>query len=115
MNELNITQSAIETLNCHHKARQRAAGSRSMAIVGVVASGNLEVLVERVLPDTDCQVEINTAARGFGAVWEAVVADFVEQRSPGGLKLSINDGGARPDIVALRLAQAVRLIEEEEK
>jgi malonate decarboxylase delta subunit len=48
-------------------------------------------------------------------VWEAVVADFVERRSPGGLRLSINDGGARPDTVALRLAQAVRLIEEEER
>ena len=74
----------------------------------MVASGNLEVLVERVLPDTECQVEISTAAEGFGAVWGAVVADFVERHSPGGLKLSINDGGARPDTVALRLAQAVR-------
>jgi malonate decarboxylase delta subunit len=47
-------------------------------------------------------------------VWKAVFADFVERRSPGGLKLSINDGGARPDTVALRLAQGVRLIEEED-
>jgi malonate decarboxylase delta subunit len=42
-----------------------------------------------------------------------VVADFVERRSPGGLKLSINDGGARPDMVSLRLAQAVRAVEGE--
>ena len=34
------------------------------------------------------------------------------RRSPGGLALSINDGGAAPETVALRLAQAVRLIEE---
>jgi len=40
-----------------------------------------------------------------------VVADFVERRSPGGLKFSINDGGARPDMVALRLAQAARAVE----
>ena len=105
----------METLSYRHSARQRAAGSKWMAITGVVASGNLEVLVERILPDTECQVEINTAATGFGAVWEVVVADFVERRSPGGLKLSINDGGARPDTVALRLAQAVRLIEEDER
>ncbi len=84
-----------------------------MAIVGVVASGNLEVLVERVLPDTECQVDVSTAAEGFGPVWADVVADFVERRSPGGLRLSINDGGARPDTVALRLAQAVRAIEED--
>jgi malonate decarboxylase beta subunit len=103
----------MENLSYRHNAQQRAAGSKSMAIIGVVASGNLEVLVERALPDAECQVDISTTAEGFGAVWEAVVADFVERRSPGGLKLSINDGGARPDTVALRLAQAVRSIEED--
>jgi malonate decarboxylase delta subunit len=105
----------METLSYRHKAQERAAGSKSLAIIGVVASGNLEVLVERLLPDTECQVDINTAAEGFGAVWEAVVADFVERRSPGGLRFSVNDGGARPDTVTLRLAQAVRLIEEEDQ
>jgi len=30
------------------------------------------------------------------------------------LRIAINDGGARPDTVSLRLAQAVRLIEEPE-
>jgi malonate decarboxylase delta subunit len=54
-------------------------------------------------------------AEGFGAVWAAVIGDFVMRRSAGGLKLSINDGGARPDTVALRLAQAVRLIEDDER
>jgi malonate decarboxylase delta subunit len=105
----------METLSYRHKAKESATGSKLLAITGVVASGNLEVLVERILPDTECQVEIITAATGFGAVWEVVVADFVERRSPGGLKLSINDGGARPDTVALRLAQAVGLIEEDER
>ncbi len=103
----------MEELSFRHTARARAGGTNRMAIVGVVASGNLEVLAERALPGTECQVEIRTAARGFGAVWDAVVADFVERHSPGGLKLSINDGGARPDMVSLRLAQAVRLIEED--
>jgi malonate decarboxylase delta subunit len=102
----------METLNYRAAARQRAVGSKPMAIIGVVASGNLEVLVERVLHDTEFQLEITTASEGFGAVWEAVAADFVERSSPGGLRLSVNDGGARPDTVALRLAQAVRLIEE---
>ena len=51
---------------------------------------------------------------GFGAVWESVVNDFVARRGAGGLRISINDGGARPDTVALRLAQGVRLIEEPE-
>ena len=103
----------METLTYRHKAARRAGGGRPMAIVGVVASGNLEVLVERVLPGTECQVEISTPVTGFAKVWEAVITDFVERRSPGGLRLSINDGGARADTVSLRLAQAVRLIEED--
>jgi malonate decarboxylase delta subunit len=103
----------METLNYRYTTTHRASGKRTMAIVGVVASGNLEVLVERVLPDDECSVDISTAAEGFGDVWQAVVADFVERRSPGGLRLSINDGGARPDTVALRLAQAVRSIEDD--
>ena len=102
----------MEDLRFHREARQRAAGTRPLAIIGVVASGNLEVLAERVLPDGECLVEIKTAAEGFGEVWDAVVADFVDRYSPGGLKFSINDGGARPDTVWLRLAQAARLMAE---
>jgi malonate decarboxylase delta subunit len=102
----------MEKLTFRHTTAKAAAGTKREAIVGVVASGNLEVLVERVLPERDCEVDIATAAHGFGAVWSAVVADFVERYSPGGLRLSINDGGARPDTVALRLAQGVRTIEE---
>ncbi|QDF37212.1 malonate decarboxylase acyl carrier protein [Bradyrhizobium symbiodeficiens] len=100
----------MEDLSFRHPVRARASGARRTAIVGVVASGNLEVLVERVLPDAECVVDIRTAAMGFGEIWSAVIGDFVEHYSPGGLKFSINDGGARPDTVSLRLAQAVRMI-----
>ncbi|MCJ9736552.1 malonate decarboxylase acyl carrier protein, partial [Bradyrhizobium sp. PRIMUS42] len=62
-----------------------------------------------------CTINIATAAHGFGAVWDAVVRDFAARRSAGGLRISINDGGARPDTVALRLAQGVRKIEEPER
>ena len=70
--------------------------------------------MERNLPDNECLLAITTAAVGFGEVWGAVVTDFVERHSPGGLQISINDGGARPDTVSLRLAQGVRLIEEDD-
>lgn len=101
----------MERLTYRRQASTRSAGSNPSALVGVVASGNLEVLAERVLPGTECEFDINTAATGFDAVWDAVVTDFVERRSPGGVRFSINDGGARPDTVALRLAQAARLME----
>ena len=103
----------MQRFSFSHKTARAAGGTKALAITGVVASGNLEVLVERVLPDTECLVEIATTAHGFGDIWRSVVADFVERRSPGGLKFSVNDGGARPDTVALRLAQSARRIEED--
>ncbi|UZK66300.1 malonate decarboxylase acyl carrier protein [Sphingomonas sp. M1-B02] len=104
----------METLCFDLAAPEPAAGTRKQALVGVVASGNLEILLERVLPPDRCSIEIDTAARGFKPLWEAVTADFIAHRAAGGLRISINDGGARPDTVALRLAQGVRLIEETE-
>ncbi|MHC2333861.1 malonate decarboxylase acyl carrier protein [Bradyrhizobium sp. USDA 4454] len=105
----------METLSFRLSAPTRAGGTRMQAIVGVVASGNLEVLLERSSPADICTIDIATAAHGFGAVWDAVVRDFVARRPAGGLRISINDGGARPDTVALRLAQGVRKIEEPER
>jgi malonate decarboxylase delta subunit len=101
----------VETLKIHHTTRGPAAGAIRSALVGVVASGNLEVLLERTIADTECTVEIATPVRGYDDVWKAVVADFVERTSPGGLRISINDGGARPDTVMLRLLQGVRTME----
>ncbi|WP_445216924.1 malonate decarboxylase acyl carrier protein [Bradyrhizobium sp. Pa8] len=105
----------MEKLSFRLTAPRCACGTRTQAIVGVVASGNLEVLLERVSPTDVCTIDIATAAHGFGMVWDAVVRDFVARRSAGGLRISINDGGARPDTVALRLAQGVRKIEELER
>ena len=68
----------MEQLNYRHLALSRAKGSRLQAVVGVVASGDLEVLVERTLPDGECEVDIRTPITGFGDVWSAVVADFVD-------------------------------------
>ena len=104
----------METLRFELDAPRAAGGTRKLALVGVVASGNLEVLLERDAPAGRCLIEISTAAQGFKPLWDAVVADFVARRAAGGLRISINDGGARPDTVSLRLAQGVRLIEETE-
>ncbi|MDQ2138698.1 malonate decarboxylase acyl carrier protein [Alcaligenaceae bacterium B3P038] len=97
----------------YRQAHQRPAPlANASAIVGVVASGNLEVLVERALPDDQYEIDIRTSATGFAEVWEAVVTDFAERGALGGLRFLINDGGARPDTVSLRLAQALRAIAE---
>jgi malonate decarboxylase delta subunit len=101
----------LEHLSFAFPAERAAGGSRAQALVGVVASGQLEALFERTDDGSTCRIEIATAVRGFKTVWEAVLRDFVA-RGAGGLRISINDGGARPDMVALRLAQGLRLIEE---
>lgn len=100
----------METLKLAYPARRPAAGTARSAIVGVVASGNLEVLLERSLPAGECSFEIATPIGGFGATWQAVIEDFVERASPGGLRISINDGGARHDTVALRLMQGMQIM-----
>jgi malonate decarboxylase delta subunit len=102
----------MEQFQVHGASKRRAGGHRRQVITGANASGNLEVLVERVLPDLECQVEVATAVTGFRPIWEAVIKEFFERASPGGLRFSINDGGARPDTVTLRLMQSAQLMED---
>ena len=103
----------MQILKFKHTAKHRLSGKKPNAIIGVVASGNLEVLLERVLPDAACEINIATPLSGYDETWKAVVAEFVEQSTPGGLRISINDGGARPDTVFLRLMQGCALMEKE--
>ena len=103
----------MEQFQLRGTAKGRAGGHRDQALTGVNASGNLEVLVERVLPDHECEVNVTTAVNGFRAIWEAVIEEFFKRGAPGGLRFWINDGGAHPDTVSLRLMQSVRLMEIE--
>jgi malonate decarboxylase delta subunit len=101
----------MQSLRFRYTTKRRLSGTRAKGIIGVVASGDLEILLERVLPEASCEVEIATPLRGYDATWKAVIAEFVERSSPGGLRISINDGGARPDTVFLRLMQGSALME----
>src|SRR5437763_1800373 len=74
-------------------------------LVGVVASGNLEVLLEPEASNS-CAVHIETSARGFGEIWQAVLEDFHSRHGLAGVKLSVHDMGATPAVVGLRLDQA---------
>ena len=76
------------------------------AICGVVSSGNLEVLVEPVATRDACEIVVNTSTHGFRDIWQAVLQDFAARHAVGGLRLSINDAGATPAVVSLRLDQA---------
>jgi malonate decarboxylase delta subunit len=78
----------------------------SSTLCGVVSSGNLEILVEPAATSSGCHIVVNTSAHGFRDIWEAVLQDFARRHSVGGLSLSINDAGATPAVVSLRLDQA---------
>jgi malonate decarboxylase delta subunit len=82
------------------------AGAAGTALCGVVSSGNLEVLVELGPDPAACTIEVNTSAHGFRDIWEAVLTDFAARHPAGGLRIAINDAGATPAVVSLRLAQA---------
>lgn len=89
----------------------RPVGHFAPALVGVVGSGNLEVLLEPQ-PEAACTVDVATSARGFSRIWQAVLSDFRERHPLAGLRVSINDMGATPAVVSLRLDQAVAELAE---
>lgn len=84
----------------------RLAGAFAPVLVGVVGSGNLEVMLEPA-DGNGCAVRVETSARGFGSIWQAVMNDFHARHPLAGVRISINDMGATPAVVSLRLDQAV--------
>ncbi len=86
---------------------ERAAGREvaRRAHVGVVASGNLEVLLEPA-PGTEATVIVRTSVEGYGTRWEAVIDRFFARHGVA-VAIEINDFGATPAVVALRLEQAL--------
>ena len=100
----------METLHFRFESggtRPAAHGQNAAQLVGVVSSGNLEVLIEPASLNGACEIEVRTAAVGFGATWEAVMADFHARWKLADTRICVNDMGATPAVVSLRLDQAV--------
>jgi malonate decarboxylase delta subunit len=102
----------MEQLTFTYPANAQVA---SRVHVGVVASGDLEVLLE---PSAQRQsrVVIATSVDGFGAVWKNVLDRFFSHFEAA-VAIEINDFGATPGLVMLRLeqaAEAVRLFDAQE-
>jgi malonate decarboxylase delta subunit len=76
------------------------------AHIGVVASGDMELLLEPAASGT--QVRVVTMVSGHRKTWEAVLTRFFE-RHPYAVAIEINDHGATPGLVWLRLEQALEL------
>ncbi len=99
------TPAGLETLDFSYATGQ-AAGSFAPILVGVVGSGNLEILLEAATGQP-CAVRVETSARGFAPIWQAVVDDFHTRHPLTGVRISIHDMGATPAVVSLRLDQAM--------
>lgn len=79
------------------------------AHVGVVGSGDLEVLAEPGEAGKTV-IRINTSVDGSGPVWEAQMARLFAGGQLPALTLEINDFGATPGVVQMRIAQALEEI-----
>jgi malonate decarboxylase acyl carrier protein len=78
---------------------------KQRAHVGVVGSGDLEVLLE---PSSDqkAHVAVTTSVDGFGKTWTLVLDRFFS-RHQYAASIEIRDFGATPGAVTLRLEQAL--------
>jgi malonate decarboxylase delta subunit len=91
----------MEVLNFSYPARRTVRGR---VHVGVVGSGDLEVLLEPSR-DEHTHVAVTTSVAGFAVVWKNVLDRFFS-RFDAAVAIEINDFGATPGVVMLRLEQA---------
>jgi len=92
----------METITFEYAA---SAPAKARVMTGVVASGDLEVLLE---PGTDGHtcVTITTSVEGLRATWDAVLRRILVPRLLPAAQIEINDFGASPGVVRMRIEQA---------
>ncbi|MGC1302708.1 MAG: malonate decarboxylase subunit delta [Caulobacteraceae bacterium] len=97
----------MEVLNYDYPGAATPVNGR--AHVGVVGSGDLEILMEPS-PDGQAHVVVTTSVDGYGPIWRSVIDRFFS-RFDRAVKIEINDFGATPGMVALRLGQVAELLQ----
>jgi malonate decarboxylase delta subunit len=93
----------VRTLQFTFPATARAA---HRAHVGVVGSGDLEILFEPA-DAVSATVRVRTSVEGFDEVWQATLGRFFA-RVPLAGSWELNDAAATPALVTLRLQQAAQ-------
>ena len=93
----------------HEFTYSAGAPAIGRTVVGVVGSGDLEVLLEPA-PAGRTIVRVTTSVDGYGAVWQAqldrIFCGSLVGPTGAAVKLEINDFGATPAVVGMRIAQA---------
>ena len=95
----------MERIEFNYPAKRKVSGR---AHVGVVGSGDLEVLLEPT-DGASSRVLIRTSVDGFRDTWKAVLDRFFA-KFDGAVRIEINDAGATPGSVQLRVEQAVEAL-----
>jgi malonate decarboxylase delta subunit len=98
----------MEKIEFSYPTAKRAI--RKRAHVGVVGSGDMEILLEPSA-GAGAEVFITTSVNGFRDTWKALFDRFFS-RFDGSVRLEINDAGATPGNVLLRLEQAVEAAQQ---
>lgn len=97
----------MERLQFHFSGGAPSAGR---TCVGVVGSGDLEVLLTPGEPGR-IDVEVTTSVNGMSAIWQAQLERIFASHAWPALNVEINDFGATPAVVRLRLEQAREALE----
>lgn len=80
------------------------------AHVGVVGSGDLEVIFEPQ-EENNSNIVVKTGVNGFKANWDAIIERFFEENDIAA-RIHINDFGATPGVVKIRLSQALEVAQD---
>jgi len=92
----------MEKLTYTFAAGAPAAGR---AVTGVVSSGDLEVLLEPGDAGTTT-VAVQTSVDGYGGNWTALLERVLGPGTLPAARIEINDNGATPGVVRMRIEQA---------
>ncbi|GAB3051843.1 malonate decarboxylase subunit delta [Virgibacillus ainsalahensis] len=99
----------METIKFSYQAKTPL---KKLVHVGVVGSGDLEILMEPQ-NQNEANVCIRTGTEGFAGTWGAILDRFFSVHDLAAY-IEINDFGATPGVVNLRLEQAWEVSQEYE-
>ena len=87
------------------------APARQRVLVGVVGSGDLEVMIE---PGDagKTSIQVTTSVDGYGRVWDAQLTRVFSAEPRAAMRIRIHDFGATPGVVGMRLAEAFEALDE---
>lgn len=97
------------TLTC---PATRRMGSIGAARVGVVASGDMEVLLQSA-PEDELHVKIITSVDNSRERWSALMERISTMTGLPSGRMIVHDFGATPGVARLRVEQAVEAVNEE--